>query len=57
MFDGDVRLEMDSCTSCPRGVHQQPVSVEGAEVLLIKPSMTVNTGGTPSELTAERRLG
>jgi mannose-6-phosphate isomerase-like protein (cupin superfamily) len=40
----------------PRGVHHQPVSVEGADVVLIEPSATINTGDTPSHLTAERRL-
>jgi mannose-6-phosphate isomerase-like protein (cupin superfamily) len=40
----------------PRGVRHQPVSADGAEVLLIEPSDTVNTGDTPSELTAQRRL-
>lgn len=39
----------------PRGVPHQPVSVDGAEVVLIEPSSTVNTGDTPSTLTAERR--
>jgi mannose-6-phosphate isomerase-like protein (cupin superfamily) len=39
----------------PRGTPHQPVSTEGADVLLIEPSTTVNTGDTPSELTAERR--
>jgi len=37
-------------------VHHQPVSVDGADVVLIEPSKTVNTGDTPSHLTAERRL-
>ena len=40
----------------PRGVQHQPVSADGAEVLLIEPSDTVNTGDTPSELPAQRRL-
>lgn len=40
----------------PRGVQHQPVSPDGAEVLLVEPSATVNTGDTPSELTAERRV-
>jgi len=37
-------------------VHHQPVSGEGADVVLIEPSTTVNTGDTPSHLTAERHL-
>jgi len=40
----------------PRGVAHQPVSIGGAEVVLIEPSETVNTGDTPSELTAARRV-
>jgi mannose-6-phosphate isomerase-like protein (cupin superfamily) len=40
----------------PRGVPHQPMSVEGAEVVLIEPSSTVNTGDTPSELTTTSRV-
>jgi hypothetical protein len=40
----------------PRGTPHQPVSADGAEVLLIEPSATVNTGDNPGELTAERRV-
>lgn len=40
----------------PRGVSHQPVSVNGAEVVLIEPSSTVNTGDTPSDLTASGRV-
>ena len=53
---GDVTLGPGHLYVVPRGVHHQPVSVEGAEVLLVEPSTTVNTGDTPSLLTAERRL-
>ena len=53
--DGDVTLGPGQLYVVPRGVHHQPVSSEGAEVLLVEPSETVNTGDTPSELTAERR--
>lgn len=57
-LDGDeVTLGPGQLYVVPRGVQHQPVSVTGAEVLLIEPSMTVNTGDTPSQLTAERRLG
>lgn len=34
----------------------QPVSPEGAEVVLIEPAATVNTGDSPGERTAPRRL-
>jgi hypothetical protein len=37
-------------------VRHQPYSADGAEVVLVEPSVTVNTGDTPSELTAERRV-
>ncbi len=54
--DGDVTLGPGQLYVVPRGVHHQPVSGDGAEVLLVEPSETVNTGDTPSELTAERRV-
>jgi mannose-6-phosphate isomerase-like protein (cupin superfamily) len=54
--DGDVNLGPGQLYVVPRGVHHQPVSDDGAEVLLVEPSETVNTGDTPSELTAERRV-
>jgi len=57
MDDGDVQLGPGQVYVVPRGVDHQPVSVEGAEVLLIEPSATVNTGDSPSSLTAERRVG
>jgi mannose-6-phosphate isomerase-like protein (cupin superfamily) len=53
---GDVELGPGQLYVVPRGVQHQPVSAEGAEVLLIEPSATVNTGDSPSELTAERRV-
>jgi len=56
MDGGDVELGPGQVYVVPRGVPHQPVSIEGAEVLLIEPSATVNTGDTPSELTAERRV-
>ena len=34
---------------------EEPWSPEGVQVLLVEPSATVNTGDTPSELTAPRR--
>jgi mannose-6-phosphate isomerase-like protein (cupin superfamily)/predicted SnoaL-like aldol condensation-catalyzing enzyme len=53
---GDVHLGPGQVFVVPRGVRHQPVSVDGAEVVLIEPSATVNTGDTPSHLTAERRV-
>ena len=40
----------------PRGVPHRPRSAAGADVLLVEPSETVNTGDTPSHLTAERKV-
>ncbi len=54
--DSEVALGPGQLYVVPRGVYHQPVSSDGAEVLLIEPSDTVNTGDTPSELTADRRL-
>jgi len=63
-FDGASRCRVGGITLgpgqlyvVPRGVQHQPVSTDGAEVVLIEPSATVNTGDTPSQLTAERRRG
>ncbi len=53
--DGEVTLGPGQLYVVPSGVQHQPVSAGGAEVLLIEPSATVNTGDTPSQLTAERR--
>lgn len=40
----------------PKGVRHQPFSAEGADVVLIEPSATVNTGDTRSHLTSERAV-
>ena len=53
---GDVALGPGQMYVVPKGVHHQPVSADGATVLLFEPSSTVNTGDTPSHLTAERRV-
>ena len=53
---GDVRLGAGQMYVVPKGLQHQPVSPDGATVLLFEPSATVNTGDTPSELTAERRV-
>jgi mannose-6-phosphate isomerase-like protein (cupin superfamily) len=55
MDDGDVELGPGQLFVVPRGVAHQPVSSDGAEVLLLEPSTTVNTGDNPGALTAERR--
>ena len=55
MAAGDVSLGAGQLFVVPRGVVHQPVSPDGAEVLLVEPSATVNTGDSPSGLTAARR--
>jgi len=50
--DGEVTLGSGQLYVVPRGVQS-----DGAEVVLIEPSATVNTGDTPNQLTAERRRG
>ena len=45
--DAEVTLGPGHLYVVPRGVHHQPISNDGAEVLLIEPSDTVNTGGHP----------
>ncbi len=49
----DVALAAGQLHVVPRGVQHQPVSIESAEVLLIEPSATVNTGDSPSEFTID----
>jgi mannose-6-phosphate isomerase-like protein (cupin superfamily) len=53
---GDVTLGPGQLYVVPKGTPHQPWSPEGAQVLLVEPSSTVNTGDTPGELTAERRV-
>ncbi len=54
--DAEVTLGPGQLYVVPRGTPHQPYSAEGAEVLLVEPSATVNTDDTPSALTAERRV-
>jgi mannose-6-phosphate isomerase-like protein (cupin superfamily) len=53
--DDEVILGPGQVYVVPRGVRHQPVSSEGAHIVLIEPSETVNTGDSPSHLTAQRR--
>ena len=54
--DGDVELGPGQVYVVPKGVPHQPVSEQGADIVLVEPSATVNTGDSPGELTAERRV-
>jgi mannose-6-phosphate isomerase-like protein (cupin superfamily) len=56
MESGEVVLGPGQVFVVPKGTRHQPFSADGAEVLLVEPSETVNTGDTPSHLTAERRV-
>ncbi len=56
MDDGDVELGPGQLHVVPRGVPHQPYSPDGADILLLEPSATVNTGDSPGALTAERRV-
>ena len=52
---GDVELGPGQLYVVPRGTRHQPVSADGAHVLLVEPSSTVNTGDAPGPMTAPRR--
>ena len=49
--DGDVELEPGQLYVVPAGVEHRPRSEEGADVLLIEPRDTVNTGDAGGPLT------
>ena len=53
---GSVALGPGTAYVVPRGQQHQPCSADGAEALLIEPSDTVNTGDSPSHLTALRTV-
>ncbi len=53
---GDVSLGPGDTYVVPRGTLHQPCAADETTILLFEPSDTVNTGDTPSELTAPRRI-
>jgi len=53
---GDVRLDPGDSFVVPRGRLHQPCADAETTILLFEPSGTVNTGDTPSELTAPRTV-
>jgi mannose-6-phosphate isomerase-like protein (cupin superfamily) len=53
--DRDIELSAGELFVVPRGVEHCPTAGEGAEVLLIEPQGTVNTGDAGGELTAQER--
>jgi mannose-6-phosphate isomerase-like protein (cupin superfamily) len=54
--DRDVELEPGEIFVVPRGVEHCPDAQTEAEVLLIEPKATVNTGDAGGEMTAEAQL-
>jgi mannose-6-phosphate isomerase-like protein (cupin superfamily) len=56
MEEGDVVLATGDTYVVPRGRFHQPYADAETALLLFEPSETLNTGDTPSELTAERRV-
>lgn len=52
MRDGNVELGPGELYVIPRGVEHCPRSDEGAELMLIEPTGTVNTGNAGGEMTA-----
>jgi mannose-6-phosphate isomerase-like protein (cupin superfamily) len=56
MDAGDVRLGRGDTFVVPKGTPHQPCAEAETTILLFEPSVTVNTGDSPSELTAERRV-
>jgi mannose-6-phosphate isomerase-like protein (cupin superfamily) len=55
LSDGQVTMRPGQAYVVPRGTPHQPTSA-GAQVLLIEPRETVNTGDNPGPLTAPRRV-
>jgi mannose-6-phosphate isomerase-like protein (cupin superfamily) len=56
MDEGDVTLDQGDTFVVPRGRRHQPCADAEATLLLFEPSETVNTGDTPSSLTAGRTV-
>lgn len=52
--DGDIVLEQGDSVVIPRGQVHQPCAEHETTILLFEPSATVNTGDSPSDLTAPR---
>ena len=56
MDDGEVTLRPGDTFVVPRGKAHQPRSETETTLLLFEPRTTVNTGDTPSSLTARRTV-
>ncbi len=51
--DGEVSLEAGEFFVVPRGVEHRPVAEEEAQVLLLEPKTTLNTGNVRDEYTLD----
>jgi len=49
--DKDILLRAGECTIIPKGVEHMPVAKEEAQVMMIEPKGTLNTGNVQSERT------
>lgn len=56
MDEGDVTLRSGETYVVPRGRRHRPLAVEETTIMLFEPSGTVNTGDSPSRLTASRQV-
>jgi mannose-6-phosphate isomerase-like protein (cupin superfamily) len=56
MDDGQVNLNPGDTFVVPRGFAHQPSAESETTLLLFEPSVTVNTGDTPSSLTSPRSV-
>ena len=56
MDDGDITLLPGDTFVVPRGRAHQPCATGETTLLLFEPNDTINTGDSPSELTAPRRV-
>jgi mannose-6-phosphate isomerase-like protein (cupin superfamily) len=56
MDGGDVVLNEGDTYVVPRGVVHQPCAEVETSLLLFEPSETINTGDTPSQMTAPRTV-
>ena len=56
MDGGDITLGPGDCYVVPRGTLHQPRCEIETSMLLFEPSVTINTGDSPSSLTAARTL-
>lgn len=56
MDEGDIVLQPGDTYVVPRGRFHQPYADLETTLLLFEPGETVNTGDTPSQLTATRRV-